>query len=197
MLINRFFAFLLLTPAAVIGSAQGAVIAGITPTFATTGAGASGLEFSVKRATTLTGFTFYNGGAADTIDLIDHNAAASTYTVAHFVSLAAGATVRPVTVSWALTPGQDYFLVQTTRSNGKYAVFNLPLPSNADIAITQGVAGRGLGPALTTGGTGNRYWNDFTDLTTASAVPEPAAWALLAGGFGLVGTARRRRRVAA
>ena len=42
-----------------------------------------------------------------------------------------------------------------------------------------------------------QYFNDSTgvNFTVSSFVPEPAQWALLVGGFGLVGaTARRRRR---
>ncbi|HEU4967577.1 PEPxxWA-CTERM sorting domain-containing protein [Sphingomonas sp.] len=36
----------------------------------------------------------------------------------------------------------------------------------------------------------------FDAVTGGSAVPEPAAWALMIGGFGLVGAAARRRRAA-
>lgn len=43
----------------------------------------------------------------------------------------------------------------------------------------------------------NSYWATVNNLTLAqvatSAVPEPAAWALMIGGFGLVGGAMRRR----
>jgi hypothetical protein len=37
----------------------------------------------------------------------------------------------------------------------------------------------------------------FIDAITANAVPEPASWAMMLGGFGLVGGALRRRRVMA
>ena len=43
-------------------------------------------------------------------------------------------------------------------------------------------------------------WYNIKDVTygdaVAAAVPEPAAWMLMIGGFGLVGAASRRRRVA-
>ncbi len=35
---------------------------------------------------------------------------------------------------------------------------------------------------------------DYVRVLTATAVPEPASWAMLIGGFGLVGGAMRRRR---
>jgi hypothetical protein len=37
----------------------------------------------------------------------------------------------------------------------------------------------------------------YLSLTQSGAVPEPASWALMLGGFGLVGSAMRRRRRAA
>lgn len=48
-------------------------------------------------------------------------------------------------------------------------------------------------------GLGNNNQNaDFApENATVSAVPEPASWALMIGGFGLLGAAARRRRAAA
>lgn len=48
-------------------------------------------------------------------------------------------------------------------------------------------------------GSGPRMvWDDFTfDTSPGTAVPEPAAWALLLAGFGLVGAMTRRQRVVA
>ena len=42
----------------------------------------------------------------------------------------------------------------------------------------------------------NGYSNDVVDFTIGNAVPEPASWALMIAGFGLVGTALRRRTAA-
>ncbi len=42
---------------------------------------------------------------------------------------------------------------------------------------------------------GNAVISDFApENSTIAAIPEPASWALMLGGFGLVGTALRRRR---
>lgn len=45
----------------------------------------------------------------------------------------------------------------------------------------------------TPGGDGNDYNGNFRFTSVAGAVPEPANWALLIGGFGFVGFAARRR----
>ncbi len=50
----------------------------------------------------------------------------------------------------------------------------------------------------TPGGDGNDYNGNFRISSVANAVPEPASWALLIIGFGMVGvTARRRSRTTA
>ncbi len=55
-------------------------------------------------------------------------------------------------------------------------------------------AGTQFGIAVNYGGF---YNNDSTGINfTLTAVPEPASWALMIAGFGLVGTAARRRRTA-
>ena len=43
------------------------------------------------------------------------------------------------------------------------------------------------------GGNGNDYNGNFRISSVAGAVPEPASWALMIGGFGMVGVAARRR----
>ena len=53
--------------------------------------------------------------------------------------------------------------------------------------------------AQTNGGAGYTYsaygLNELRVFDAAAAVPEPAQWALMIGGFGLVGAASRRRRL--
>ncbi len=45
------------------------------------------------------------------------------------------------------------------------------------------------------GGTGGSRWSTWiTQLNVGTAVPEPASWAMMIAGFGLVGAAMRRRR---
>jgi hypothetical protein len=62
------------------------------------------------------------------------------------------------------------------------ANFNLTRTSFGDSALTPGLAGAATVTA------------DFT--LKAAAVPEPASWALMIGGFGMAGATLRRRRAA-
>jgi hypothetical protein len=45
----------------------------------------------------------------------------------------------------------------------------------------------------TPGGDGNDYNGNFRINAVTAAVPEPAAWAMMIGGFGMIGAAARRR----
>ena len=49
----------------------------------------------------------------------------------------------------------------------------------------------------TPGGDGNDYNGNFRINAVAGAVPEPATWAMMIGGFGMMGVAARRRRSSA
>lgn len=71
------------------------------------------------------------------------------------------------------------------------------------IGSTYAVIGKSFaGPAWDTGALTLYYWDsnsgDNTEHVTATitAVPEPAAWAMMIAGFGLTGAALRRRRLA-
>lgn len=56
-------------------------------------------------------------------------------------------------------------------------------------------AGQKVGLGIDRGGPNNDYFNDSTLFsgTISGAVPEPASWALMLGGFGFAGVAMRRR----
>jgi hypothetical protein len=60
-----------------------------------------------------------------------------------------------------------------------------------------------VGPCVVTWGPDGEYSIDltpysvfFSSLPVLSSVPEPASWAMMLGGFGLIGGALRRRKVA-
>lgn len=59
-------------------------------------------------------------------------------------------------------------------------------------------AGQKVGLGIDRGGPNNNYFNDSTLFsgTISGAVPEPASWALMVGGFGIAGASMRRRRSA-
>lgn len=81
--------------------------------------------------------------------------------------------------------------------SGGQIINGLSFPSGNQISgLTNGVVSYQIasGPRLTGatfGSSGNSF--EFDNLATA-AVPEPATWALMIGGFGLVGFGLRRRR---
>jgi len=78
---------------------------------------------------------------------------------------------------------------------GGQIINDLSFPSGNQISgETNGVVNYAVanGPRLV-GATFNSSANSFEFDNIATAVPEPATWALMIGGFGLVGTMSRRR----
>jgi len=105
-------------------------------------------------------------------------------------------------VGFDLFANQNYDAL-VTFANGSSTVFTLPTSPftalNAFWGVTSdlGIASIYLGhsgQAATDGNTG--IDNLEIGAKAGGAVPEPAAWALMIGGFGLAGTALRRRRAA-
>jgi hypothetical protein len=91
-------------------------------------------------------------------------------------------------LSFDVMPGTDYFVVGflTAQTNGEASFFNtarllqVEVPTDYSlISDDGGVLKRGAGGAY------------------VASVPEPASWAMLISGFGLVGAMQRRRRLPA
>jgi len=157
-------------------------------------------SFTLTQTTTITGFTF--GGWTDagtTITSIQYGFSSSsdgaitgtsalTYgNVVPGTGFGGAYDVRTYTGSVApitLGAGTWYFsLGANTTTNGDFAYWDINNgPSNA-YANGNSLAGS-YGPTSSTA---------FT-LTSGGAVPEPASWALMVGGFGLAGVAMRARR---
>ena len=98
-------------------------------------------------------------------------------------------TYNTLRLTYADSSFQDYI--------GGQIINDLSFPSGNQISgETNGVITYRVtsGPKLT-GATFTSSQNSFEfDNLASGAVPEPAAWAMMLGGFGLAGTAMRRRR---
>jgi hypothetical protein len=179
------------------GVAGAAIIAGPSLTSNDSGYLVSGLGFQALDNSTLTAFTFQNQGNADTVSLTN-----SAGTVLDSVTIPASTPSDVVSgLTWSLTSGNAYYLLQTGGVNGKFGTFGFTLPSDTDISITttfNGGATIALAiPGFDVGG----FWGDFNNITTASvsAVPAPGSLSLVAPGLGALGLLgwRRKRKAAA
>jgi hypothetical protein len=136
-------------------------IAGPSLTNLTGGWTYTGIAFTALDDSTLTSFTFQSQGKPDTVVLADLTNGAGN----HSVSTAGGT----VSVSWALTAGHQYQLLQTTMNNSMWANWNQPGPSDADIQIT--VTGcfsntYGCGTSVCGFCGPTSYWAAFNNITT-------------------------------
>jgi len=152
-------------------------------------------SFTLTETTTITGFDF--GGwtlVGDVGATVDYGfSSAADFAVTGTAALTAGAVI----------PGDGF--------GGSYDVRSYSA-SVAPITLAAGTYWFSLQNAVTAGGNA-LYWDvnygpssafqsgvgevgseSFT-LYSNGAVPEPASWALMLGGFGLVGSAMRRRKV--
>ncbi|MFN9846857.1 MAG: PEPxxWA-CTERM sorting domain-containing protein, partial [Alphaproteobacteria bacterium] len=108
------------------------------------------------------------------------------------------ATTTPI----SLFAGQQYFIGGTeTQANGdRYVrdVSDLVMGPSITFLGTARNSGSGFTFPNVVGTTMNgRFGPNFQYTVQSGAVPEPAAWALMIGGFGLAGAALRRRRAVA
>jgi uncharacterized protein (TIGR03382 family) len=177
------------------GVAHAGVIAGpATLSQSSSGWQYSGVGFTANVNATLTSFTFENQGKADTVDLV--NAAG---TIFDSVAIPAGDVSDTVSVSWSLTAGSQYYLLNSVLANAMWDHFNLPLPTDTEITMTDtGI----FSTTLDTSGYathGNEYWTAFLDITTSSSsssVPEPASITLvLPVAVAVLLRARRKGRI--
>lgn len=87
-------------------------------------------------------------------------------------------------------------------TGGTVTLASAVIPANKLNDGDLGFSFSGITPqAVITGANGNRQLKDFRASAganfSAAPVPEPAAWALMIGGFGLAGAQLRRRRLVA
>ena len=91
------------------------------------------------------------------------------------------------TLTGAYTPLTNTFSGSTSATVGRttYTLNEFSFRRNLGDSVSEYVA--------RPGGDGNDYSGNFRFTTALSAVPEPASWAMMITGFGLVGGAMRRR----
>ncbi|MYM68640.1 PEP-CTERM sorting domain-containing protein [Pseudoduganella sp. FT55W] len=139
----------------------------------------TGLQITAIQSVVLQSFSFANIGGADVISLTD-----SSNNVLHTMNFSAGnAGVVTINADWALTAGQTYHLISEQPSNSWWNYANFPM-ANAHISVDSGYGFESQQPL---------YWFRFNDLTTVSAVPEPATYAMFLAGLTAAVLARRRR----
>jgi hypothetical protein len=177
--------------------AGAAIIAGPSLTSNDSGYLVSGLGFQALDNSTLTAFTFQNQGSADTVSLTN-----SVGTILDSATIPASTPSDVVSgLTWSLTSGNSYYLLQTGGVNGRFGTFGFTLPSDTDIAITTTFNGGATIVAALSGTDVGGFWGDFNNITTASvsAVPAPGSLSLVAPGLGALGLLgwRRKRKAAA
>jgi len=175
---------------AVLGTvAQAAVITGPTLNENDGGWSNVGIGFTAKDNSTLTSFIYESESKADTIELLNKSG-----TVLDSISIPGGSSSNKISVSWSLTSGTQYYLLGSTDSNEQFTSYGSAAPSDADIALTDtGIFSESANPA-SFGITGNSYWAAFNDITTSSAVPEPATLVLFALGLFAFAVTRRSKQ---
>lgn len=155
----------------------------------------TGIGFTALVNSTLTAFTYQNQGAADDVVLTDQAG-----DILDSLATPADDPSYSASVNWALTAGDDYFLLQTVVSNELFSFYGEPLPSDTQIAITMsGTFGSSIHNAVTNAALfpADEYWAAFNNITTSSTtvIPEPGSLILLATAFALLLVLARRKLV--
>jgi PEP-CTERM motif-containing protein len=176
--------------------AHAGTISGPTLSLNDSGYQYAGLGFTATLTSLLTSFTFENQGQADTVILVD-----SLGNILNSVATPGSTLTYTASVSWSLTAGTQYYLLQSTLSNARYASWNAAAPSDADIALTNTGDFSLTSPASAnftyggSGASGTLFWAAFSSVTTngsSSGVPEPGTYGMI--GLGLTGLFYLRRR---
>ena len=116
------------------------------------------------------------------------------------VTITFGATFAASLTSFGLDVGSFGGTTLTIFDKVGASLLSVAVPSNAFNYNYYSVSsGNGIGGFSFSGAAnGNTSIDNLNAVVSATpGVPEPASWALMIGGFGLVGSALRRRRVAA
>jgi hypothetical protein len=151
----------------------------------------SGVGFTATVNSMLTSFTFQNQGLADTIILVN-----PLGTILDSVVVPSGMTSDTVSVSWNLTAGSQYYLLQSTSSNSLYTDGGLAAPSDAEIALTDTGIFSASPVSADFNIRGTTFWAAFNNITTSSGIsttPEPASFILF--GTSLLGLVPFRRKL--
>ncbi len=152
-----------------------------------------GNVFTATAAGRVTSLGFYTPtnlvGGGETVGLFDST---GTLLASTFVTVAANTpgqyffqSIAPV----LLTAGQQYTVVNFVGQNAW--AFGSVTSTDVNFDYNSYTYGSSLAFTTSTGGSGPAY---LGPNLTIGAVPEPATWAMMLTGFGLIGVARRRRQ---
>jgi PEP-CTERM motif len=144
---------------------------------------------------TLRNVTFNDGGQASGTFSTDSNTGLAT---AFNISTTAGSILNSA-FNYTASNSQIFF-IQNAFSPQSFIVVTNPFDRYINLAFVNSLAVGGVNP-LRLGPPINGSWEclncgNLRSITggVATSVPEPAAWALMIAGFGLVGAAARRRQ---
>lgn len=176
-----------------VSPASSATIAGPALNTSDSAFDQTGIQFDALSNSILTQVTFQSQAKSDYITLTD-----IAGKVLFSTNVAPGSSSNIAVLGWNLVAGNSYRLLQNSANNAEFAQFGGSLPSNSDISITNSNLFHDIGSAANSFNIHfkpNRFWVSFNDITTSGvgAVPEPATWAMMFVGLGMVGFAMRRR----
>lgn len=155
-----------------------------------------GNVFTTSAAGRVTSLGFYTPtnlvGGGETVGLFDST---GTLLASTFVAVSVNTpgqyffqSIAPV----LLTAGQQYTVVNFVGQNGW--AYGSVTSTGVNFDYNSYAYGTALAFTTSTGGSGPAY---LGPNLTIGAVPEPATWAMMLTGFGLIGMAKRRRQKAA